>query len=388
MIRSLLPVAWALAAMAVVTSSQELRAANAPVPVSVQSAPGRFEVSALDASVAHAVVAASEEAWRFLSAPLGLPEAFSSPIFVRVVPVADGAPESFQALVEPGGIVSLRLSIASRVGPMARRALVQALLFRVGVARFGASEQINAPLWLEHACVGWWRTRRDGAQLDALKYESRSGPPPPLEELLAWAPGDEEPKAYANAAVWLFIFLQAESGRAKEWPALLQRLLGGEEPLAALAACFPERFATAAERELWWQTGYHHVRRVRTLPMLEPREAREQLGALVRFVFAGSEDDTDVVLPLRQVLNHANDPVVAADLARRAADLSRLIPALHPFYRNAGLTLAEVLRDGVKLPMRREELCAAFEQDWNAAVDLEMATTAALDAVENQGARR
>ncbi len=377
------------AVLAVSATCGELRAASNPVPVSVQSAPGRFEVSALDASVAHAVVAASEEAWRFLAVPLGLPEAFSTPIFVRVVPMAaDGTMESFQALVEPGGIVSLRLSIASRVGPMARRALVQALLFRLGVARYGASEQINAPLWLEHACVGWWRTHLDGAQLDALKYESRSGRPPPLEELLAWAPGDEEPKAYANAAVWLLTFLQAESGRAKEWPAFLQRLLGGEEPLAALAACFPERFATAAERELWWQTGYHHVRRVRTLPMLEPREAREQLGALVRFVFAGSAEDTDVVVPLRQVLNHANDPVVAADLARRAMDLARLIPALHPFYRNAGLTLAEVLRDGVKLPMRREELCAAFEQDWNTAVDIEVATTAALDALENQGTRR
>lgn len=388
MVRRLVPAAWVLVAMVVITSFRELRAANNPVPVSVQSAPGRFEVSALDASVAHAVVAASEEAWRFLAAPLGLPEAFSSPIFVRVVPAADGAPESFQALVEPGGIVSLRLSIASRVGPMARRALVQALLFRLGVARFGASEQINAPLWLEHACVGWWRTRLDGAQLDALKYESRSGPPPPLEELLAWAPGDEEPKAYANAAVWLLAFLQAESGRAKEWPAFLQRLLGGEEPLATLAACFPERFATAAERELWWQTGYHQVRRVRTLPMLEPREAREQLGALVRFVFAGPAEDADVVVPLRQVLNHADDPVVAADLARRAMDLARLIPALHPFYRNAGLAFAEVLREGVKFPVRREALCAAFEQDWNAAVELEAATTAALDTLEAREARR
>ncbi|MSU50264.1 MAG: hypothetical protein EXS37_14455, partial [Opitutus sp.] len=360
-----------------------LHAATAPTPVSVQTAPGRFEISAIDATMAHVVAAASEEAWRLLAGPLALPEAFSSPIFVRLVPASDGEEAGrFRVLVEPGGVVSLRMTGDTRVSSGTRRALVQALLLRLGVARYGASEQLNAPLWLEHACVGWWQTRLDGAQLDALKHESRRGSPPSLEALLNWSGGTEEPRLFSVGAVWLLTFLQAESGRAREWPAFLLRLLGGEEPLAALTACYPGRFSDATERELWWQTGYHHARRVRSLPMLEAADSQAQLGALARFVFAGATDETDAVVPLRGVMARADAPIVAADLTRRLADLERLIPALHSFYRNAGLSLAEVIRTGVKFPARREALCATFEQDWSDAIELEAATSAALDELE------
>ena len=106
-----------------------LSAADRPVPVSVQAKPGRFEVSALDASAAHALVSASEDAWRMLAGPLGLPDAFSSPIFVRVSPWTEGEVEDlFHALVEPGGIVSLRVMTGPAVSRASRRAVVRMAL--------------------------------------------------------------------------------------------------------------------------------------------------------------------------------------------------------------------------------------------------------------------
>ena len=354
-----------------------------PTPVNVRTAPGRFEIAAVDPSAAHVVATAAEEAWRMLAGPLGLPEGFSTPIFVHVATAGPrDPPVPFRVTVEPGAVVSLQLTLGRSVDEVTRRALVQALLMRLAVSVHGITARLEAPLWLEQACVGWWQTRADAARLDALKFESRELVPPPLTALLAWQRGGPEPRELSAAAVWLLTFLQTESGRNREWPALLERVLGGAEPLTAVASSFPDRFADADERESWWATGFHQARRVRVLPALESADSRAQLGALARFVFAGEGDEVDRVLALGDVLAHAAEPIVAAELARRATETERLIPALHAFYRNAGLALAEALRTGPKKPTRRAALSAAFEQDWRDAVELEGATAAALDALE------
>jgi hypothetical protein len=173
-------------------------------------------------------------------------------------------------------------------------------------------------------------------------------------------------------------FLQAESLRGAEWAATLQRLLSGEPAVAALAAGFAGKFADERERELWWQTGWHHLRRARTLPGLESRESRAELAALSRFVWV--KQGREAVLPLREVLAHVSEPAVGEELARRATTLNHVVAGLHPFYRNAGLTLAEALNSVGATPERRVALGAAFEQDWRDANEIEAAATAALDA--------
>ena len=374
---------WLFVGLATLALGVALRAAE-PKPVTVQTAPGRFEIAAVDSTAAHGVAAAAEDAWRHLASPLGLPDAFPSPIYVRIVPEPVAGAPLFHVTVEPGGIVSVRLVAVGPPTAAVRRAIVQGLLIRLAVARHGVQEKLTAPLWLEHACVAWWITRAEAAQFDSVKQTAARLPPPALTALLQWSRGSDEPRTLSVAAVWLLTFLQAESGRAHEWPALLQRLLAGEEPLAALAACFPERYADAAERELWWRTGYHHARRVRSLPALEIADSQAQLGALARFVFAAPDGERDTVVPLRDVLARRSEPIVAAELTRRAAELERLIPALHPFYRNAGLALAEALRTSPKNAARRATLPAAFEQDWRDAAELAAASAAALDGLEQR----
>lgn len=266
-----------------------------------------------------------------------------------------------------------------------RRAVVQALLMRLAVAHHGVNERLVAPLWLEFACVGWWETRADAAQFDLLKYRSARMEPPALRALLSWQRGDEEDAARIGSATWLIAFLQAESGKAGEWPALLRRLLGGEEPLLSLAATFPGRFDTAEESELWWLTGFHHARRVRTVPVLDAAESRAELAALQRFVVAEGALETDTSATLRSALDHAREPFVGAELQRRSTELARMVPALHPFFRNAGLSLAEAFATRTAPKARRDEACRAFEADWRDAVELMFASRAALDAVESGG---
>lgn len=355
------------------------------VPVIFQSAPGRFEIAAVDIDGGQRVTALAGEAWQLLAGPLALPESFSSPVFVRLIPELDwGAdPSPFRVIAEAGGVVSVRVRWSAATPEVfVRRALVQGLLIRLGVAQYGVTERLTAPLWLELACVGWWRTRADPAQLDALKESSGRYPPPNLTELLNWQRGEAEPARLVEGAVWWLTCLQSESTKAGECGALVQRLLGGEAPETALAASFPERFATATEREQWWQTGWHQARRVRTLPALEAADSRAGIAQQLRFVFL--RDGHDAVVPMREVLAHARELIVDADLKVRVAGLNRLLPVMHPFYRNAALSLVEVLSSREAKPELREKLCVTFERDWGDATELEAASAKALNALEKK----
>lgn len=353
----------------------------ASAPVIFQSGPGRFEVAAVDATAARTVTTAADEAWRLLREPLGLPEGFSTPILVRLVPAAEWRePVPFRAFVEPGSLVSLRIGWSETLPrDTIRHGIVQALLLRLAVMQHGATDRVTAPRWLEYACTGWWQTHASAAQLDALKQSSRLLAPAVLAELLAWKRGEPESPERTASAVWLLAFLQAETTGAGEWPALLRRLLGGGEPLAAFSAAFPGRFTDASGRELWWQTGYHHARRERALPMLGARESRGELERVCRFVVA--EEGGDRVITLAEASAHRGEPWMHAELEHRRSELNRNLPALHAFYRNAGMSLAEVFageRAGAQTALPR------FETDWRDALELERVTSTALDAREKK----
>lgn len=356
-------------------------AAPTAVPAVFQTAPGRFEIVAPDPVTAGRIVALAEEVWRTLAEPLRLPAAFASPVFVRVLP-ADGfvADERFRVLVEPGGVVSVRISASADMTQIVPQALVQGLLWKLAVGAHGANDRIAVPRWLEHAAVERWRTRAQPAQIDALKRESEKLVPPRLAELLAWSRDAEEARPLVVGAFWLLEWLQAESPSRDAWGDLLMRLLAGEEPLRALAARFPARLSNADEGELWWQTGWHHLRRTPTLATAGVAESQSTLERLSRFVF--EREGRDVVLPLREALEAADEPFVAAELAQRATELARTVPALHPFFRNAGLSLAEAFRARAANEPTRHTACAAFERDWQEGLELAAAAKEALDRLE------
>jgi len=110
-------------------------------------------------------------------------------------------------------------------------------------------------------------------------------------------------------------------------------------------------------------------------------------SAAARFVFAAPDADRDVVLPLAEAVLHPPDGLLDAEIGRRRQRLERLVPALHPFYRNAGLALAEVFAARVRPPAQRATALAAYAQDWRDAEELAALTTAALDRWERAGPR-
>ncbi len=358
-------------------------AARAAAPVVFQTGPGRFEIAAADADDARVVTSAAENAWRILATPFGVPDGFSTPVLVRVVPATDwrdAAP--FRVIVEPGALVSVRLPRhALSNEAVVRTAVVHGLLLRLAVMQHGAAARLTIPRWLEQGAVGWWRTQDQPAQLDALKQASARRGAARMGDILSWARDNNATSPRGDDALWLMAFLRGEAARPAEWHGFVQRLLGGEASDTALAASFPGRFRTREERELWWQTGYHALRSARLLPVQEAAESRAELTALLRFVFADGGGD-DSVLRLAEVLAHGAEPAVAVELQRRGAQLERLVPALHPFFRNAGLSLAQALASGRLAPAKQKELCARFDEDWRDALELSAAATAALDALE------
>jgi len=372
---------WGCLVLGMVTATLPIRTDGAPAPpVMFQTAPGQFEIAALDVLSAQPVVTRATEAWRLLTGPLGLPAAFSTSILVRLVPASEW-PEigPFRVIVESGGLVSVRIRWSDTLPEdHLRRALVQGLLMRLAVARHGVTPNLTAPLWLEQACVQWWRTRAEPAQADAMRLESVTLAPVSLDALLIWQRGEAETRSKIVSAFWLLTWLQAEAGGGG-WRQCLSQLLAGAAPRPALEASFPPALADA-DRELGWQTGYHHHRRVRTLPLWEADESQLEIAALARFVFV--RGGVDAVVPLATVLAHAEQPEVAAELQRRAMEVNRLIPALHPFYRNAGLSLSEALANGPTAKDRGAKASAAFAQEWSDANELRAASKAALDAWE------
>lgn len=355
-------------------------AAEEATPVLVQSAPGRFEIAARDPSAAHGVATLAEETWRLLEGPFGLPQGFASPVFVRLI--EERRSPLFMVEAEPGGIVSLRIRWVRGEEPpprTVREALVSGLIVRRAVAAHGAMARAGVPAWLSLGAAGWCETRADPAYADAVKYRSERSAVPELAQVLS---ATAAPEALELGSLWLFTLLQAETTRAAEWPAFLAKISQGEPSEKALDEIYPGRFESPEDRELWWQTGWHQLRRVRTLPGLDALESRLELAALARFVFAPGESDR--VTPLRAILDPRRNVIVGVELRRRSAELARLLPLLHPFYRNAGLSLSTAFESVGLSPIRRDEACAQFDADWADAVALETASRAALDALEQR----
>lgn len=352
-----------------------------PIPVNVRTMPGRFDISAMDATLAHTVSAQAEETWRHLSDLLTLPEGFSSPIFVRVS-AGDASSPLFTAQSEPGGIVSVWIQSSAVAQPdMVRRALARGVLLRQGVAWYGAEPVRAVPGWLELGCALWVATREFPARLDEIKDRTRSLAPPALGALLNDKRAVVGGLEHAIASLWLLTLLQGDSRGAQEWGSFLRGVLRGVPADEMLTVAFPGRFTNVRERELWWQTGWHHFHRVNAFPMMGSQESAHEITRLSRFVFAPGNED--VVVPLRTVLEHAADAIVADEFKRRAAELQILTPAMHPYYRNAGLSLLEVfLKAGTVSPHRLAALVVAFEEDWRDGVEIEAAAKAALDALE------
>ena len=347
---------------------------------------GQFEIITLDSASAQQVSTQAAAIWDALEVPLGLPsDGFSSAVTVRLVPESKwSGPAVFSVVTEPGGWVSVRVRWTPTIDPaILRRALVQGLLLRQTVSWHGVNNRINVPLWLEQACSALSLVRDRPAMMDAMQQESMRVAPPGLESLLRWQRGGVESRGWELASFWLFKHLLADSGNSNRWPLCLRALLGGTDPLQALQGAYGTFWADAVTRELWWQVGFYNQSRSHLLPLLSQEESRAWLADRSRWL--GERKGHEEVLGLETLWAERKEAWIKTELANRARQLREVLAVLHPFYRNAAISMGLMYESALK--GKETEFNAAKEAFGRDAADgreLEDATGAALDAMETR----
>jgi len=353
-------------------------------PLVFYTGDGQFEIIATEAPAAQQALILANSVWRSLAKPLGLPAAgFSSAVAVRLVPAKDWTdPAFFTVVAEPGGLVGVRICWSDKIDArIMRRALVQAVILRQAVAWHGAKQGLTVPLWLEQACTAQGEVRDRPAMFDAMQQESAQLTPPPLEELLKWERGQAEERGRVLASYWLFQYLQAESGDAPRWGRWVRAVLGGADPMKALRDNYGAAWKDETSRELWWQVGFHDERLTSTVPLMSMEETRNWLADRCRWL--AIKDGREQVLALDDLWTLRKTPWIKNGMEERSQQLQNLLPRLHPFYKNAAISMGRMYQAAGK--GAEEEFKAAKQALSQDAIDgreLENATGAALDELE------
>ncbi len=356
---------------------------NGP-PLVFYTGEGQFEIIATEARAAQQALIMANSVWRALAKPMGLPVAgFSSAVAVRLVPEKDWTdPAFFTVVAEPGGLVGVRICWSDKLdGRIMRRALVQAVLLRQAVAWHGAKNGLTVPLWLEQACAALGEVRDRPAMLDAMQQESAQLAPPRLEELLKWERGQAEERGWVLASYWLFQHLQDESGDMPRWARSVRAILGGADPMKALQDNYGTAWKDADSRELWWQVGFHNERLTSTVPLMSMEETRNWLADRCRWL--AIKNGREQVLALDDLWTFRKESWIKTGMVERSQQLQNQLPRLHPFYKNAAISMGRMYQAAGK--GAAEEFKAAklaLSQDATDGRELEAASGAALDELE------
>ena len=344
---------------------------------------GQFEIITLDSSSIRKVLTEATDIWDALEVLLGLPaEGFPSAITVRLVSESQwSGPAVFLAVMEPGGWVSVRVRWTPEIDPtVLRRALVQALILRQAVFLHGAGNRLNVPLWLEQACAAMSLTKASASMLDALQQESARVTPPSIESLLRWQRGDVDSRRWELASFWLLKHLLADSEATNRWPVFLRSILAGENPVQTLQGTYGALWTDTATRELWWQVGFYHQSRLHGLPLLIQEESRTWLADRSRWL--GIIEGREQALGLESIWAWRKQSEIKTELADRVRQLKEMLAVIHPFYRNATISMGAMYEAALKGKEADFNAAkAALERDAVDGRELEDATGAALDAL-------
>jgi hypothetical protein len=331
------------------------RDAAAEVPAEVvprlfQTRPGRFEIVVPDGIDPRRALALGESVWSALSGVLSLPgEGFSTPVTVRLVPVALWTgPDAFTVVVEPPGLVSVRVRWGGGgdVG-VARRAMVRGLILRQAAAWHGVAAKLTAAGWLEQACVGLSIVRERPAMMDAYQQDAvAAAAVPSLSELLRGDGGTGEARVRAPATLWLLLQLQVEPAAGVRWAGWVRGITAGADPLAALPRAYPGLWADASAMELWWLTAFQAQSRQRLLPLMTAADSRAWLQDRSRWL--AERGGEEVVLDLEELPGLRRTAWGRAELSRRLGQLRAVMGTIHPYYANAALSLGRIYEAALK----------------------------------------
>lgn len=344
--------------------------------------PGQYEIIVMDAADARLVLVLGHAVWGALTQPLGLPaDGFNTPVSVRLIPAAQwSAPTDFTVTVETPGRVTVRVRWEGGGNSnLVRRALVHGLLMRQAASWYGATSSITVPLWLEHACAGLSRAKERPAIMDMYRQDSlRLASVPSLASVLQWGRGAEESRERELAALWLLLQLQDESIAGIQWQRWIRGVLGGANALDTLPRIYTGLWTSTADMDLWWQTGFAHQVKKRMLPVMTASESRAWLADRSRWL--GVRQGQELVVPLGELHRICREPWVQRELGERSQQIRVTLPAIHPFYANAMVSLGrlyEVAQKGKESAAKAA--LAQFEHDSIDARELDDTVGAILD---------
>jgi hypothetical protein len=369
-------------------------APEAPEPRLIGGGSGRFEVIAEPGPEALRLAELAENAWLEWREPLGLPSRLPTTITVRLVPMKSwrGGERRHFVAAGHGGVVTVWIRGDAGGGLAAERAwlgaLAEGVLKRKSVL-LGGSPDLEAPAWLAEAAAEAAIFAARPAMLDAWQAEMRREEAPArLREVLIRAgeagAGGGRGRSLGAAGVWLW--LRGEGLRNGAWARFLDSVLLGESPGGALAreyASIVPAGADAREWELAWRVAAARLAAAQQTPVLEPAEARrriERLGRLVVFDVAAGGERVQAPVGEWQTRREAWP---AGERRARAAFLAAELPRMHPFYRNAAVSLGrawQALAEGREGEWR--EAGAEWGEDWAAGRALEAASARLLDEAE------
>ncbi len=383
-------VAFAQAGVAGATGEAEVPPSalkTGPTPRVFYTRPGQFEIIVMDAADARLVLVLGRAVWGALTEVLRLPaDGFNTPVSVRLVPAAQwSAPTAFTVTVATPGMVTVRVRWEAGVDAnVLRRALVHGLLMRQAASWYGVTSSLTVPLWLEHACAGLSRAKERPAIMDMFQQDSvRLAAAPSLASVLQWERGAGESRERELAALWLLLQLQAESSDGTQWQWWLRGVLGGAPALDTLPRIYAGLWTNAADMELWWQTGFYHQARKRSLPVMTASESRAWLADRSRWL--GVRQGQEFVVPLGELVRLRREPWVNRELGERGQQIRVTLSAIHPFYTNAMVSLGRLYEAAQKgKESAAKAALGQFTRDSIDARELDDTVGAILDTAPRQ----
>ena len=183
--------------------------------------------------------------------------------------------------------------------------------------------------------------------MDAFQEEGAGvSAPPSLRALLLWERGAVESRDWELASLWLFLQLQAEPGDPARWGRWIRGVVGGASPTDTLPRSYAGLWTDAAMQELWWQTSFHHQRRLQSLPVMSAAASRAWMADRSRWL--AGRDGREFVLPLGELQGLRREPWVKAELQVRIGQIQSVLGALHPYYANAAISMGRVYEAALK----------------------------------------
>jgi hypothetical protein len=306
---------------------------------------GAFEVDSADYPSAQAVLSLAQHLRAILSKDLKWPGFLPGTIHIQLVAAATmDFSGPYSVSVDRDGFHTAFI----RWGADTALSDVCLALSRVTVESVAtwhnAATADKVPEWLKLAYGKILEAETKPAIVDEFSSLARQQPILSLRQIMtAQNPSADDLPALALNAFWLGRFFEDQCHSSAESSQLFGALVSGGDPVQALTAVFPSRFADARDLELWWEVGCRDLTK-RHLPLvLSFAQSRDLLDHL-QFVDVASPTAEPVHSRLDDAWPSRADKTIQQQLVTVMLNAGPLPFQINPIYKNTLLSLLGAIK--------------------------------------------